>query len=467
VPEHNFGNAAGEASDPTMDIIALPGQSAVLLQWNDPFEGSGNDYDLLILDETETSISGASEDIQDGDDNPIERLAITNPGPSPIKLKVVVIKTGGADRFLKIFLIGAVRLEQFAVPEGSVFGHQAVPGALAIGAIDASDPGSNTIESFSSRGPVEIFFPARETRQKPDAAAIDGVSVTGVGGFPSPFFGTSAAAPHVAGVAALLKGGFTTAAEIIDALKISAVDLGDPGTDNIFGAGRIDAFAAAQQLNQPPSGTIDTPTGNVTILRGQSVNFTGTCTDPNSVVDVSFLWSFSAGSGIADATREDPGRVVFNSSGTFTVSFACTDGFGEPDPTPDTRTIFVQSAPDGVIDTPTGDKTIVRGQSLRFTGSGTDPDGNLPFTFNWDFGGGAPNLTQQDPDIVTFDTPGSFTVTFVVTNSLGVADPTPDTRTITVNETPAVVNVVNDNGGGGGGACFVTTAAFGLPLSGM
>ena len=454
IPEHNFGNAAGGASDPNMDITVLPGQSAVILQWNDPFGGSGNDYDLLIWNETGISILGGSLDIQDGDDNPIEGLAITNLGSSPIKFKVVVIKTGGADRLLKIFLIGAVHIEQFAVPEGSVFGHQAVPGALATGAIRASDPGNNTIEFFSSRGPVEIFFPARETRQKPDVAAIDGVSVSGAGGFPSPFFGTSAAAPHVAGVAALLKGGFTTAAEIIDALKISAVDLGDPGTDNTFGAGRIDALAAAQLLNQSPNGTIDNPTDNNTIIRGQSVDFNGTCTDPNSIVNATFLWDFGAGSGIADSTRKDPGSVVFISSGTFTVSFTCIDGFGEPDPTPDTRTIVVQSAPDGVIDTPTGDKTIERGQSLIFTGSGTDPDGNLPFTFNWDFGGGASNLTKEDPGIVTFDTLGSFTVTFVVTNSLGVADPTPDTRTITVNEPE--VNVVN---GGGGGGCFISTSA--------
>ena len=35
--------------------------------------------------------------------------------------------------------------------------------------------------------------------------AADGVSVTGAGGFPSPFYGTSAAAPHAAAIAALVK----------------------------------------------------------------------------------------------------------------------------------------------------------------------------------------------------------------------------------------------------------------------
>ena len=95
-----------------------------------------------------------------------------------------------------------------------------------------------------------------ETRQKPDVAAIDGVSVTGAGGFPpsSPghFHGTSAAAPHVAGVAALLKSAFptATAGKISNALKNSAVDLGVPGTDTTFGAGRVDALEAYYYIDQ-------------------------------------------------------------------------------------------------------------------------------------------------------------------------------------------------------------------------
>jgi subtilisin family serine protease len=110
---------------------------------------------------------------------------------------------------------------------------------LAAAAVDWSTP--STIETFSSRGPVTILFPATEIRQKPDLTATDGVAVTGAGGFPSPFYGTSAASPHIAGVAALLMSGGRTAAAVTTALRQTAVDLGAVTT---YGAGRIDAFAA-------------------------------------------------------------------------------------------------------------------------------------------------------------------------------------------------------------------------------
>src|SRR5207245_2882448 len=66
------------------------------------------------------------------------------------------------------------------------------------GAINQADPGNDNIEAFSSRGPT------LDNRTKPDITAIDGVSVTGDGGFPSTFFGTSATSPHVGAIAALL-----------------------------------------------------------------------------------------------------------------------------------------------------------------------------------------------------------------------------------------------------------------------
>jgi PKD repeat protein len=186
-------------------------------------------------------------------------------------------------------------------------------------------------------------------------------------------------------------------------------------------------------INQAPNGVINTPTGAVTIAAGQSVNFTGTATDPDNNLPLTFLWNF--GGGAANKTVEDPGAVVFTAPGTYTVSFTVTDALGLADATPDTRVITVtgtNQAPNGVINTPTAAVTIAAGQSVSFTGTATDPDNNLPLTFLWNFGGGAANRTVEDPGAVVFSTPGTYTVSFTVTDALGLADPTPDTRVVTV-----------------------------------
>ena len=83
----------------------------------------------------------------------------------------------------------------------------------------------------------------RATYNKPDVAAADGVT-TSLEEF-TPFFGTSAAAPHAAAVAALLieatgGPGVLKNTQIADLLRATAVDLGAPGPDNTFGFGALD-----------------------------------------------------------------------------------------------------------------------------------------------------------------------------------------------------------------------------------
>ena len=97
---------------------------------------------------------------------------------------------------------------------------------------------------------------------KPDIAAIDGVSITGAGSFPAPFFGTSAAAPHVGGIAALLlqsapcllnRTASTVPADSARARRSAICSSARPfplepgGPTTSFGAGRADAFDAVQR----------------------------------------------------------------------------------------------------------------------------------------------------------------------------------------------------------------------------
>ena len=101
----------------------------------------------------------------------------------------------------------------------------------------------------------------------------------------------------------------------------------------------------------------------------------------------------------------------------------------------------INQAPNGVINTPIGNPTIVAGQNVSFTGTASDPDNTTPLAFLWDFGGGAANFTGEDPGAVVFNTPGRYVVTFTVTDALGLADPTPDTRVVSVTA-PTCTNLL-------------------------
>src|SRR5262249_39304805 len=81
---------------------------------------------------------------------------------------------------------------------------------------------------------------------------------------------------------------------------------------------------------------------------------------------------------------------------------------------------------------PAADVTISAGQSVTFAGSGTDPDGVVS-RFSWVFPGGTPNTSASaTPGAVSFPTAGTYVVSLTVTDNQGANDPSPPTRTITV-----------------------------------
>ncbi len=96
-------------------------------------------------------------------------------------------------------------------------------------------------------------------------------------------------------------------------------------------------------------------------------------------------------------------------------------------------------APESVINTPSGNITVREGATVNFTGTGSDPDQNLPLSYSWNFGDPAiANAAVEDPGLIQFNTVGTYTVFFTVTDGLGKTDPTPASRTVTVlNSTTA------------------------------
>ena len=263
---HDFDGS--EATDIALRVS--PG-NAVILQWNDRFGSSGNDYDLFVCPpglkpvkfNLQNDVCESSTRQQDGEDDPYE--VVHTRGFDHSSADVYIRKYSGSAQDLKLFVTGGAVLEH-GVSEGGVIGHPAVTGVLAVGAINAADPGNDEAQPYSDRGRTEIYFPTRETRNKPDVMGIDGVLVTGAGGFGRPvsgvtgnrFFGTSAAAPHVAGIAALVMeaqrkadpsmGKKEVAVAVTQKLKDTAIDLGQTGYDSTFGYGRADARAAIESI---------------------------------------------------------------------------------------------------------------------------------------------------------------------------------------------------------------------------
>jgi len=127
-----------------------------------------------------------------------------------------------------------------------------VPEVITVGATDSSD----TIAGFSSRGPTDEW--GLDDCIKPDVSApgvnIKSCYISSDTAYQGGWDGTSMATPHVAGVCALLLDAdpSLTPAELKQILEDTALDLGDPGKDNNYGSGRVDALAAVESLGEPP-----------------------------------------------------------------------------------------------------------------------------------------------------------------------------------------------------------------------
>jgi len=116
---------------------------------------------------------------------------------------------------------------------GSVIYPAALPFVIAVSAMNITDQ----ITSWSNRGP-EIDL----------AAPGSGITSTYLRGQYATWSGTSMATPHVSASAALAIAAHPqmTSAEIVQLMFDKAEDLGDPGFDNFFGHGLVDAEAVGK-----------------------------------------------------------------------------------------------------------------------------------------------------------------------------------------------------------------------------
>lgn len=247
---HDFGD--GYAAIP---IILMPGDEVIVtLQWDDPWGGAVHDYDLFLTDPRLGEVIATSMNIQEETGEPFEHLVFRNDLNESRRVSLSIVRNGEnrTPNILEMFIrnIDPRQVETGIVkdPADSIFGHAALEEVITVGSVGIEMPYS--ISPDSSRGPVTIRIPEPARRWKPDICAPTNVQVSGAGSFPVPFPGTSAAAPHVAGVLAQLLSSFPDVSrdELIAALYANAFDLGEPGWDPTYGYGLIDAIKTFQAL---------------------------------------------------------------------------------------------------------------------------------------------------------------------------------------------------------------------------
>ena len=292
---HNF---SGPGDPPRyFQPVYIPSGGVLIssFQWDESsFSASGvgcnSDLDIYLLDNNGNVVAaGNSDNLLSGD--PIEVFGYLNT-TSSVTFYLVIVKFAGPDPGrLKYILYNDAEfyLTNPAIPgilAPTLVGHAKADGAIATGAafyLQTPPYGVDppVVESFSSEGGVANYFDisgnriAPLIRKRPDIVAPDGVNTSffdpfGNGDIPQDtdtfpnFFGTSAAAPHAAGAAALMidaqRLGTITPSQIRGILSTHTWDMDDPttpgfdkGYDFATGYGLIKVVDAVGEVKFPNS----------------------------------------------------------------------------------------------------------------------------------------------------------------------------------------------------------------------
>ena len=311
-------------------------------------------------------------------------------------------------------------------------GHANAAGAEAVGAAFfeetpeyLTDP--PLLEPYSSRGGTPILFSSNGVRlgssivrSKPEITAVDGVNTTfffsdsyGGDGIDD-FFGTSAAAPHAAGIAALMldaKPG-ATPQQINAALEDSAIDMNALGFDHDSGYGLVQADAAIAALlaaggNNPPTAGF---TSSITDL---AVTFTDTSSDTDGSI-TGWSWNFG---DTNSSSAQDP-LHTYAGPGIYTVALTVTDNLGGIDSSSQQVTV---SAGGGSAPPVANFSYVCNGRVCSFDASDSSADAGI-INYSWDFDDGS-IFSLTDPLYThTYTSNGNYTVTLTVTDADSYTD---------------------------------------------
>jgi hypothetical protein len=251
-------------------IVTNPGDTVgYIVQWADPWDDRAtandpNDYDVVVFDNPNGDGSNTgpghmavacNQGINIGPTSSgtlcdqSNKQNVNTPGPQPAQgsqwtanqtdyYLEVFYKHGNPSNRIKILVFDQSAFQVIVDPatDGSIIGKATLPSPAEI-TVGAVNEGDLKLESYSSTGPITMGTGSDDfTILKPDFVAPDCVNVTGAGGFQIPFCGTSAAAPHVAGLVALMMSGYPGTAPH-QLLQESATPKGTPVPNGQYGLG--------------------------------------------------------------------------------------------------------------------------------------------------------------------------------------------------------------------------------------
>ncbi len=271
----------GAGVDRTFGIKVEPEDTLTVdLQWAEAWNGVATDIDAYLLNANGELLTGSADDNLKTQ-RPVEIVTFENRSASEKTVQLVVNRYSGASPRFKFVLLqngGGVSATEYPKSGGgdlvgpTVFGHAGSASAITLGAVPYNN--SSAPEPYSSRGPLTHYFgpvegtaPAAkllfpEEISKPDVAATDCGKTTFFAhrydGVNWRFCGTSAAAPHAAGVVALMREAapLAGAAEVRESLVGSGAAVG-AFSPCAVGGGLFDAQSAVKAVKGEP--TVEPP----------------------------------------------------------------------------------------------------------------------------------------------------------------------------------------------------------------
>lgn len=200
----------------------------VSLRWEDTWGAACSDYDLELFG-PDGGLVRAARGIQNCSGDPVESLQVLATRSGAYSVRVVEARSDVPKAF-DLMVVGAPDRGgalEFNVAAGSLSQPADHPDVVTVGALTVA--ATREEAAYSSRGPTT------DGRPKPEILAPTGVTSTS-----TTFAGTSAAAPHVAAVMAMLKEAFPSAdrARLTALIQTRAVAV--PSTGDASGARRVD-----------------------------------------------------------------------------------------------------------------------------------------------------------------------------------------------------------------------------------